>query len=321
MGRGIEMSDREIIDWVFEGDPSIRWQAKRDLADAEEEEVRSERMRVGTEGWGVEILSRQDPDGKWAGQLYIRKWISTTYTMLLLKEFGLLPNEKTEAGCRVLFENGIFEDREIRFSLGQRLRDVGVTGMVLGILCYFGFHDPRLKNIAEFLAYRQRPDGAWVYDDRPGAEDYLFENTLLIVKALREYREATGDDSAEILEAWMRANEFLLDRRLINPNDPKCLLFSFPNYWHYDVLAALDYFREADIADPRLADAIRTVRAKRNDDGTWNLQNRHPGRTFIDMETVGKPSRWNTLRAMRVLKWWKKANGKTFAEEIYRDIR
>lgn len=302
------MSDREIIKWILEGDPSIAWQGMRDLSGADGDQIEAMRRRVGKEGWGAGILSRQDPDGKWSGQLYIRKWISTTYTLLLLKEFGVLPDERTEAGCRVLFENGIFEERELRFSVNQKFRDDGVTGMALGLLCYFGYRDARLKNIAEYLADRQRPDGAWVYDDRPGAERYLFENTLLIARALGDYRKATGDNSGSICEAQARANEFLLERRLINPDDPKCLLFSFPNYWHYDVLAALDFCRAADIRDSRLADAIRTLRDQRKPDGTWNLQNRHPGKVFIEMEEVGKPSRWNTLRAMRVLKWWENAN-------------
>ena len=303
------MSDREIIDWLMNGDPSIRWQVIRDLSGAGEDIIEAERMRVYTEGWGAEILSRQDPDGKWSGQLYNGKWVSTTYTLLLLKEFGLLPNERSETGCQVLFENGIFEIREIRFSAGQQFRDDGVTGMVLGILCYFGYREPRISGIAEYLMERQRPDGAWVHDDRPGAEQYLFENTLLIARALWDYQKATGDDSGNIREARMKAHEFLLDRRLINSNDPKCLLFSFPNYWHYDVLAALDYLRAVDIMYPRLADVIRTVRKKKNSDGTWNLQNRHSGKVFIDMDAVGKPSRWNTLRAKRILAWWEKANG------------
>jgi hypothetical protein len=106
--------------------------------------------------------------------------------------------------------------------------------------------------------------------------------------------------------------EYLLERGLFRRKstgevvDPAYLEFAFPYYWHYDVLRALDYFRRSGAApDPRMAEAVEVVRSKRQPDGRWLLDRIHPGRVHFDLEGgVGTPSRWNTLRVLRVLEWW-----------------
>lgn len=81
---------------------------------------------------------------------------------------------------------------------------------------------------------------------------------------------------------------------------------SFPVRWHYDVLRALDYFRASGAPpDPRMTEAIDIVRSTRQSDGRWLLENSHPGAVHFELEDGDdRPSRWNTLRAMRVLAWY-----------------
>lgn len=309
------MSNANTIDWLLSGDPAIRWQVMRDLLGTDENEVIAERKKVAAEGWGLKLLSCQDEDGKWSGQLYNGKWISTTYTLLLLKELGILPgNENITKGCAQLFTNGIYNDEEIRFSNKQMLRDNAVTGFVLGILCYFDYPDDRIHKIAEFLGKNQNENGSWHYDNKIGAEKYCFEVTTVILKGLLEYEKRFPTQNNALIEAQKRGQEFLLRHNLFKrmENDEiinaKWLLFSYPNYWFYDILVALDYFRECNNKDWRLEDAIDIMLKKQNRDGTWNLQNKHSGKTFFDMEEVGRPSRWNTLRCLRVIDWWNQSD-------------
>jgi len=81
------------------------------------------------------------------------------------------------------------------------------------------------------------------------------------------------------------------------------LKFSYPGRWKYDILRALDYFQYTKSKmDKRMEDAISLIHKKRRNDGTWNMQAAHPGKVHFVMEKAGYPSRWNTLRVLRVLK-------------------
>lgn len=304
---------RELLAWLLEGDPAVCWQVYRDLLSAGAREVLAQRKRVSQTGWGARLLSCQDADGGWGGALYSKKWVSATYSLLLLKELGVLPCKETLRGCRLLFENGIYMDEEIRFSKKQQLRDNGVTAMVLGILCYFEYEDERLHRIASFLLNAQEADGSWLYDKQPAAADYAFDCTLLVLKSLLDYQKRYPGKSGRVKKAMQKGNEFLLKHHLFldmqsgKPIRSRWTKFTYPSYWFYDVPAALDYFRETGNPDPRMTEAVNLVLGKQNRDGTWNLQGKYPGKTFFDMEAPGKPSRWNTLRCLRILKWWNEA--------------
>ncbi|MBN1639160.1 MAG: hypothetical protein JW866_09340 [Ignavibacteriales bacterium] len=307
------MNREEIIDWLLSSDPSIRWQVKKYLLNETDEAIHDERLRIDSEGWGKKILSFQDEDGKWSGQLYNGKWTSTTYTLLLLANFGIIPNSKTEKACHQLFINGVYNDEEIRFSSKQKLRDNGVTGLVLGILSYFEFDDIRIHGIADYLVRSQNADGSWFFDDKEGAEIYSFETTMIVLKGLFEYKKRYPERSRNLIEAEKKGQAFLLNHHLflnIETNLPinkKWLKISFPYYWFYDILVALDYFRELNLNEDRLKTAIEIIRNKQKKDYKWNLENKHSGKTFFEMEQVGKPSRWNTLRCLRVIEWWNKS--------------
>ncbi len=310
-----------VIEWLLEGDPAIRWQVMRDLVGASERIVERERSRVGREGWGARLLARQDPGGTWAagrsseGGLYSPKWISTTYTMLLLRDLGLPPGDpRAGRACLPLLDGGLQRDGGVSYGAWAQWTKRGetcISGMVLSILAYFGYDDPRLDTIAAHLLEEQMPDGGWNCRRPLGATHASVHTTISVLEGLRLYEVRRRRQLRAVRAAQRRGREFLLAHRLFRSHrtgrviKSEFLRFSFPPRWHYDVLRALDHFRDVDAPrDPRLAEAIDVVRAKRATDGRWPLQHVYPGKTWFQLERPGAPSRWNTLRALRVLKWW-----------------
>jgi hypothetical protein len=306
-----DREDSPIVDWLLDSDPAIRWQVLKDLLDAPTVEYEAERARVSHEGWGAHLLRLQDASGLWGGSLYSGKWVSTTYTLHLLKLLGLPPkNEQALRGCSALLDGGLHAGTEIRFSRDRGIRDLGVTGMILSLCCYFDHDAESLHNIARVLVSEQHRRGEWIPDDRGSAEDYAFETTLIVLEALNQYRERCPDrDQAALGAAIEDGQEFLVRHHLFLRDGQRIkarwTTFSFPPYWFFDVLTALDYLHAARAnRDERIEPAIELVRNRRRADGTWSLGSAHPGKTHLSMEQPGKPSRWNTLRATRVLKWW-----------------
>ena len=303
------------VQWLLEGDPAIRWQTLRDLAGAAEGAVARERRRVARDGWGARLLRRQDAEGTWAGGLYSPKWISTTYTMLLLRDFGLAANNRqARKACTLLLDEGLQRDGGINYGSWAQWTgrsETCVTGMVLSILSYFTFEDARLDTIADHLLEQQMPDGGWNCRRPYGATHASVHTTISVLEGLRLY-ERCGRKVRALQAAQRRGREFLLVHRLFRSHrtgeiiKPVFTRFSFPPRWHYDVLRALDYFQAVNAPrDPRLADAIDMVERSQGQDGRWSLQHTHKGKTYFELERLGAPSRWNTLRALRVLKWWR----------------
>jgi hypothetical protein len=301
-----------VVEWLLEGDPAIGWQVMRDLQGANESTYGAVRARVADCGWGRQVLDRQDPDGLWSRSLYNGKWTSTAYSLYLLKLLGLPPRHRQALlGCWRLIEGGLYEGREIRFGRHQDVSDLGVTALVLSLCAYFGFEHDSLSAIAGYLLDRQRPDGGWQPDDSPAAADYTFETTLIVLDALFQCRDLPGaGPEGGAFEATVDSGRrFLLDHELYlesgKPIKPGWTSFSFPPYWFYDVLTALDYFQASGAPpDPGARGAVESVRNRRGSDGKWRLGTRHQGRTFFEMEPAGLSSRWVTLRALRVLAWW-----------------
>ena len=308
------MSD-SILEWLLEGDPAIRWQVLRDLKGAAEQKVRNEQRRVCKEGWGARLLALQDEDGRWGGGIYTPKWTSTTYTMVLLRGLGLPAlHPPALRACKVLLDTGFWNDGGINFWTRYHNRsETCVSSMVLAVACWFRLDDTRVDRLAEHVVGQQMADGGWNCLSMPGygeATHGSFHTTISALEALLEYERFRPARAQAARDAQARGRDFLSAHRLFRSHRTGKVVkaamtrFSFPPRWHYDVLRGLDYFRDAGSApDPRLEDGLRLLEQRRGADGRWLLQNEYPGKTFFRLETVGKPSRWNTLRALRVLRW------------------
>ncbi len=305
------MQINDTTRWLLDSDPSIRWQVMKDIQNENESTYRKEQLKLSKEGWCFSLLKLQGTNGLWNNSLYNGKWISTTYTLYLLKQLGL-PSSHAQAlsACEQLFSKGIYKRQDIRFTRNQEIQDLGVTALVLSLCCYFGYDHEYIHDIVKYLINKQEMTGNWLPNNSERSVDYTFDTTLLILEALLQYRVRYRSEKTELSQAEKRGQDFLLSHELYLANNKilnqQWMSFSFPPYWHYDILTALDYFCLVGTStDNRLRSAINVVTKKRNSDGTWNLGKKHPGKTYIEMENPRKPSRWNTLRAMRVLKWWK----------------
>ncbi|MCE0488304.1 hypothetical protein [Ornithinimicrobium sediminis] len=305
-----------VLDWLLEGDPSIRWQVMRDLLDADDETVAAERDRVATEGWGARLLALRYPDGQWAGGACFpagfrwgesdgQPWTSTLPTLDLLRILGLPPSSPQGIETTALVRDRCrWEHAGQPFFSGEV--EECINGRTVAIGASFG---QDVDAVVDRLLADQLADGGWNCWREQGAVRSSFHSTICVLEGLLAYERATG--STAVVDARRRGEEHLLQRRLFRRLstgeviDPDWLQFSFPVQWHYDVLRGLEHFREVgDAPDPRLEEAFELVRAKRQPDGTWLLENTHSGEVHLELEDGdGNPSRWNTLRALRVLRW------------------
>lgn len=309
-------SPMDVIAWLTDSDPSIRWQVMADLLDETESEVARERAHVGTTGWGKHLLDLQESDGQWGGGFYSPKWISTNYTLLLLRHFGLDPDgDPARRAIRRLVDSdrrwphGVDGGGGVRFF--DYIGETCVTAMNVALAFYFRSASRRNVEAVEFLLDQQMADGGWNCEVVRGSQRSSFHTTISTLEGLLEFEESGVDASLASTSSVARhaAHEYLLERRLVRSLSTGEVInqswtrFSFPPRWWYDVLRGLDYMRRAGMSpEPRWDEALDLVEKKRTKDGRWRLQNHHSGREHFRMENPGEPSRWNTLRAMRVLR-------------------
>jgi hypothetical protein len=321
-----------VIGWLLDSDPSIRWQVMRDLTSAPAEEVAAERARVATEGWGARLLALQGADGSWAGAAWNRGWDSTMHVLSLLREMGLDPASDEARRAVGLVRDHVtwrgwdwdgawrgWDYEGNPFFAGEV--EPCINGQVGASGAYFG---QDVQRIVDRLLGEQLPDGGWNCEAANGSTRSSFNTTICVLEALLEYELVNGS-SAEVTEARLRGQEYLLERRLFRRRStgevidydkkegpgggsghPAWTRFAFPTWWHYDVLRGLEYLRRAGATpDERVAEAIELVESKRDGDGRWPLEVRYPGQMPVEIdEGEGRPSRWNTLRALRVLDWY-----------------
>lgn len=310
-----------VLDWLLDSDPALRWQVLRDLTDASSADVAAERARVAEEGWGARLLALRADDGQWAGGACFpgdfrgdfsagQPWTSTFPTLTLLREFGVDPAAaRIRETVALVRDNCRWEHAGQPFFAGEV--EPCINGRTVALGAYFGVG---VNDIVTRLLGEQLDDGGWNCEAENGSVRSSFHTTMCVLEGLLEYERATGG-GPESVSARRRGEEYLLRRRLFRRLgtgavvEPEWLSFSFPTWWHYDVLWALDYFRATgDDPDPRLAEAIDLVLSRQQQDGTWLLENTHPGDVHFTVEEGdGRPSRWNTLRALRVRDWYDRA--------------
>jgi hypothetical protein len=303
-----------VEEWLLDSDPAIRWQVMRDLTHAPADAVAAARARVATEGWGARLLALQAPNGLWSGRPWSHESTDTFHVLELLRHFGLDPeSEQARRAVGLVREHVVWRDgapvetpwADNRFFDGEV--EPCINGNVVATGSYFGVD---MTPLVDRLLGEQLTDGGWNCEVENGATVSSFGTTINVLEGLLEHERAIGG-SAEIREARRRGEEYMLERRLFRRKstgeviDADWLQFSFPAWYHYDVLRGLEYLRDAgDVPDARVAEAIELVERKRDAQGRWALENIHEGEAHFDMDDgEGRPSRWNTLRAMRVLRW------------------
>lgn len=319
---GPKLTD-SVVPWLLDSDPSIRWQVMSDLMGAPADEVADKRARVATEGGGARLLALQGADGRWGDAAWNRGWNSTLHVLMLLREMGLDP--ASDQARRAV---GLVRDRVTWQGCGPQECDGNpffagelepcINGQVGAVGAYFG---QDVGGIVDRLLAEQLPDGGWNCEAANGSTRSSFNTTICVLEALFEHEQA-GDGNRELTEARLRGQEYLLQRRLFRRQSTGEVIerdrkggaawtsFAFPTWWHYDVLRGLEYLRRARVVpDERVTEAIDLVVSKRDGDGRWPLEIRHRGEMPVETdEGEGRPSRWNTLRALRVLNWYSTGN-------------
>lgn len=317
--------DESVLGWLLESDPALRWQVLRDLLRAPECEVAAERARVAKEGLGAQLLALQASDGRWGGVAWNRGFNSTMHVLTLLREFGLEPGSAAArsalARVRGVTWRGCAPEECDANSFFMGEVEPCINGQVAAAGAYFG---QDVSGLIERLLREQLPDGGWNCDVDRGATRASFNTTLCVLEALLEQEQRCGSHP-ELSKARLAGQAYLLERRMFRrrstgeliPFDrklgpgsasgqPAFTRLAFPTWWHYDVLWGLDYLRRADVTpDERVAEAIELLRAKRDGEGRWLVDVTYPGVMPVPFaEPEGAQSKWNTLRALRVLDWY-----------------
>ena len=313
----------EVTDWLLDSDPSIRWQTMRDLLDRPEDEWRPVRAQVETTGWGAALLGCADPDGQWAGGVFVpagftrelwdaegQPWTASSHVVTLLRELGLPP---ASAAARRMVEQLCQAEWWEGQPFWSGETEECINGRLVADGAYFGVD---MTPLVDRLLSEQQPDGGWNCERPNGSTRSSYHSTINVLEGLLAHERATGATDP-VRQARARGEEFLLERHLFRrlstggPADDDFLLLKHPHRWHYDILRGLDHLRAAGELDgtppdPRAEEAVALVAAKRQEDGRWLLDAVVPGRTWLDLDDgPGDPSRWVTLEALRVLRWWR----------------
>lgn len=304
--------DAATVDWLLEGDPSIRWQVQRYLLDAPVEVWKADQDLVATEGWGQRLLAERSDSGRWTAGLYSPKWTSTTYTLLQLWRMGLARrNEEAVSSTQLLMDGPVWV-----FGQGNKARwDECVAGFGLSLASWFTIDGEQRESLVREILDRQLDGGGWNCRARTSAAHSSFHTTINVLEGLREYCLSGGDQRKEVEAGEASAREFFCEHHLYRSHrsgripDERMTRLPFPPRWHHDILRGLDYFRAAGAdRDPRLEDPIEVLAGHRREDGRWPIHQNYGGQVWFNMESGRAPSRWNTLRALRVLHWWENSN-------------
>ena len=297
---------RNTIEWLLQGDVSVQYMAQRWLLDADEARLRQLQSRIALEGFGARFLSCQNPDGHWGYYYYQTKWISTHYTLLDLQSLcapGSL--EPCREIITRMFDQCMMADGSLNLSKSDLPGDVCVDGMALNYSAYFCADEPRLPRLADRLLSAQKADGGFTWDKGSQAGDP--HTTICALEGLGQFLITNpGHRKSDIKAAGKKAVDFLLSRQLyMNARDSRFCILSFPYRYRYDLLRALECFAAQGIPyDDRMQDALGWLQGKRRSDGLWYLENTHKGNVHFMMEEPRQPSRFITVKALRILRYY-----------------
>ena len=303
------MDKLQIIEWLLEGDVSIQYQVHRDLLGNSRKDLQN---RIAKEGWGKQFLAKRNSNGHWGDRFYQPKWISTHYTLLDLRNLNLNPDNRiAKETIELTLDSGIAEDGGIPLGPStSKYSDVCVNGMYLNYASYFKTEEKVLYSIVDSILNEIMSDGGFnCQTHRSGATHSSLHTTLSVLEGIVQfqkqgytYRSNDLQSARESSEEFILLHQLFLSDRTGEIIKKDFLRMPYPSRWKYDILRALDYFQFSGSKwDERMNPAVRVLLNKRNNDSTWNVQAKHPGKEHFEMEKAGKPSRWNTLRAMRVL--------------------
>lgn len=306
------MNQNEIVQWLLQGDVSIRYQVYRDLLGEDRKELQ---QRISTEGWGRIILSKRKAGGHWGKSFYQPKWISSHYTLLDLRNLNLSPdNAMVKDTIDRVLVSGKSADGGIALGPSTSLRsDVCVNGMFLNYASYFRSNESDLQSVVDCILSERMPDGGFnCRSVTVGAKHSSLHTTISVLEGLTEFLKSGNTYRIKSIRKAIRdAGEFILLHHLFISDRTGSIIsrnflkLAYPYRWKYDILRAMDYFQySAHARDARMEEAISIIQSKKNRDGVWNATSSYPGRVHLTMEKAGRCSRWNTLRALRVLKYF-----------------
>ena len=301
------MTQESVTAWLMEGDPVIRWQTLRDLCSRPADEWQAEQRQTLQSGWGARFLESLRPDGTWPDG----RWTCTVWTLLTIMDCGL-PSDHLALhdAARQFLDRNLTPERAIDEDWLLKRVDLCHLGFWLRIGAYFLGNDARLASVAGTVLRAQMPDGGWNCRKRnyPQTHHSSFHTTFNILEGLSLAAKAGVVSLNVFRQSEARALEFMLAHQMYRSDRTGEIIherfthLTFPIYWHYTVLRGLDYLRDRpEIGDSRLEDPIALLVSRRRPDGRWPVEKRIPGTTLFDMEKMGGDSRWNTLRALRVL--------------------
>jgi len=300
---------QEIIEWLLAGDVSIQYQVHRDLLNEDRKDLQN---RIASEGWGALYLSKRNPDGHWGQKFYQPKWTSSHYTLLDLRNLCIAPDcREIQETLEMILRTEKGPDGGIRPIGSVQASDVCINGMFLNYASYFRTAADELESVVDFMLDQIMPDGGFnCMSNRSGAVHSSLHSTLSVLEGITEYeRNGYHYRLGDLELARQSSVEFILIHQLFKSDRTgevirrEFLRMPYPGRWKYDILRALDYFRYAgEEWDDRIDPALQVLLKKRNKDLTWNVQAKHPGQVHFEMEKAGRPSRWNTLRALRVMR-------------------
>ena len=315
-------TEEQVLQWLLGADqPAAQYRVLLDLLDRKETdpEVRAARARIARVGWAADQLSRQGPEGfweprapknvgEWVNFLYFPYYTATNWRALVLSDLGLdASNPRIKKLAELLFRYKLRLSSPFNFFY----EEMCISANTARMLARFGYADDRrVRKLYDWLIEDQRVDGGWnCSQETPGTLDVW--EPLAAFAALPKPKR-----SAQMDRAISRGAEFYLERKLFEEGKPYApwLRLHYPNHYFYDILVGLDVLTELGYAgDRRLRPALEVLKAKRRPGGAWLLDRVHPdvlakgdlpsGKVHrLQVEEPGKPSKWVTLKALRVLK-------------------